>query len=74
VGPGDVFQRQLVEPEGAAEQRDVFVVGVADVEPQAVLAVGEQLGEALDGTSTGRVWVRVSRTSRITPIGGLLSR
>ena len=48
-------QRQLVEAEGAAEQRDVFLIGIADVEPEAVLAVGQQLSQSLDRNLAGAV-------------------
>ena len=45
VRPGHVLEHQLVEAEGPPEQRDLFGAGIADVEPQPILAVGEQLAE-----------------------------
>src|SRR5712691_4378823 len=45
VRPGHVFERQFVEAEGLPEHRDLGGTGVADVEPQPILAVGEQLAE-----------------------------
>jgi hypothetical protein len=43
VWPRHIFERQLVEAELAPQQRDVFRAGVADVEPQPIGSIGEQL-------------------------------
>src|SRR5262245_47105672 len=45
---GHVLECQLVTPECPPEQPDLLGAGVTDVEPQPVLAVGEQLAEPFD--------------------------
>ena len=48
VRPGHLLERQLVEAKRLPEQRDLCRPGIADVEPQPILAVGEQLAEPVD--------------------------
>lgn len=48
VRPGHFLERELVEAELAPQQLHLFGAGIADVEPQPALLLGEQLAEAVD--------------------------
>ena len=69
VRPGHVLQRHLVEAEGALEQGDLGGTGIADVEPEPVGSISEEVVEPVGGASTGDAWAGVSTTSRRVAIG-----
>jgi hypothetical protein len=58
VRPDHVLQRQLVEAEGAPQQRHLVGTGVADVEPDAVLPHCEQLAQTVGAHLGGHAAIR----------------